>query len=444
MAGLAHDHTRDVSQLEIGQGHALWEYWTRGKGLARWIKAEHKWTTLRRLLLSEGVPAHQVDGLTTNIIEHVLPGYMKLAHSKSKSRSDPMSERAQMTTSSINDLPDSAFAYIEPGGSKDSSGKTTPRSLRHFPIHDAAHVRNALARAPQSPFGEKAMPKIRAAAKKFGIQVSDDSSGRSAGLATPYTRSFALDDISIRAGGDGRTVDAYMAVFNSPVRIVDRDGEYEEEIDPACFNRAISDAAPSGSRRNWKVGVFYNHGLTIHGTPSERHSEAIGIPLDIRPDGKGVFTSTRYTNDEILEGIRDGRYSSYSFAGVFRRSDPMPTGRYRPSRDGTLTRVRRLESTLREYGPTPFPAYEGAEVIGVRAEQAAALLVGLSYDERQRLIEIFRSGAPLDPPDVDAPDDSGLVAEDSRHREVETRSARSSKQELQNAYARFLIEQGSK
>jgi hypothetical protein len=78
-----------------------------------------------------------------------------------------------MSSASINDLPDSAFAYIEPGGKKDSSGKTTPRSLRHFPIHDEAHVRNALSRAPQSPFGDKAMPAIRRAAKKFGIQVSD-------------------------------------------------------------------------------------------------------------------------------------------------------------------------------------------------------------------------------------------------------------------------------
>lgn len=81
-------------------------------------------------------------------------------------------DKAEMSTADQNDLPDSAFAYIEPGGSKDSGGKTTPRSLRHFPIHDAAHVRNALARAPQSPFGKKAMPKIRKAARKFGITVA--------------------------------------------------------------------------------------------------------------------------------------------------------------------------------------------------------------------------------------------------------------------------------
>lgn len=83
-------------------------------------------------------------------------------------------EKAEASTASMNDRPDSDFAYIESGGTKDEHGRTVPRSLRHFPIYDAAHVRNALSRAPQSPFGDKAMPKIRAAAKKFGIDVSKE------------------------------------------------------------------------------------------------------------------------------------------------------------------------------------------------------------------------------------------------------------------------------
>ena len=82
---------------------------------------------------------------------------------------------AEITTAATNDLPDSAFAYIEPGG-KVVGGKTEPRSLRHFPIQDAAHVRNALARAPQSPFGPKAMPAILRAAKKFGVEVAQKGS----------------------------------------------------------------------------------------------------------------------------------------------------------------------------------------------------------------------------------------------------------------------------
>ena len=75
---------------------------------------------------------------------------------------------AQMTSPTESDLPDSAFAYIEPGG-KVVGGKTEPRSLRHFPIQDEAHVRNAMSRMDQSPFGEQAKPAIMAAAKRMGI-----------------------------------------------------------------------------------------------------------------------------------------------------------------------------------------------------------------------------------------------------------------------------------
>jgi HK97 family phage portal protein len=72
-----------TSGLQYGRGTALWKYWTSGEGLARWSGATQKWTTLRRLLLKEGVPAHEADGLTSNIIEAVMPGYMKQAHRKS-------------------------------------------------------------------------------------------------------------------------------------------------------------------------------------------------------------------------------------------------------------------------------------------------------------------------------------------------------------------------
>jgi hypothetical protein len=63
---------------------------------------------------------------------------------------------AEWTTDYINNLDDSAFAYIEPGGKKDEQGKTVPRSLRHLPYKNAEgeidhdHLVNALARVKQS------------------------------------------------------------------------------------------------------------------------------------------------------------------------------------------------------------------------------------------------------------------------------------------------------
>lgn len=56
----------------------------------------------------------------------------------------------------LNELPDGAFLHVAPGGERDEGGRTTPRTLRHFAVRDAAGVpvlprlRNALARIPQS------------------------------------------------------------------------------------------------------------------------------------------------------------------------------------------------------------------------------------------------------------------------------------------------------
>ncbi len=70
-------------------------------------------------------------------------------------------ESAKWTRAYINDLPDSAFLYIEPGGEKDEDGKTVPRTLRHLPVRDAdgnidlPHLRNAIARLEQENTGTK-------------------------------------------------------------------------------------------------------------------------------------------------------------------------------------------------------------------------------------------------------------------------------------------------
>lgn len=74
------------STLPFGPGSKLWTYWTSGPGFARWSVSVHKWTTLHRLLLKAlikgGVldPEHVAKGLTTNIIQATMPGYLKTNH----------------------------------------------------------------------------------------------------------------------------------------------------------------------------------------------------------------------------------------------------------------------------------------------------------------------------------------------------------------------------
>ena len=74
-------------------------------------------------------------------------------------------EEATWTAAFMNDLPDSSFLYIASGGEKDEGGKTTPRALRYFPVKDAdgkvdlPHLRNALARIPQSDLSQSVKDK---------------------------------------------------------------------------------------------------------------------------------------------------------------------------------------------------------------------------------------------------------------------------------------------
>jgi HK97 family phage prohead protease len=81
--------------------------------------------------------------------------------------------KAAWTASYINDLPDGSFLYIEPGGNKDSEGKTAPRSLRHFPYKDAngavdmPHLRNALSRIPQSNLPQTVKDTLTARAQRL-------------------------------------------------------------------------------------------------------------------------------------------------------------------------------------------------------------------------------------------------------------------------------------
>jgi phage head maturation protease len=187
-------------------------------------------------------------------------------------------------------------------------------------------------------------------------------------------RSYPLEDAHVvtRAEGDGsgRLVEAYCAVFGEAAEIRDHEGHYEEDIDRAAFNKRIADVQRSRAGFGL-VKCHYNHGLTIHGTPAERFSLPVAVPKHISAESRGVLTRSYYMDtplgNEVLEMWREGAITAQSFTGAIIRSSPqLRRGeQYRP-RDGRLTRVTRLELGLKEYGPTPFPAYSGAELVGVR------------------------------------------------------------------------------
>lgn len=367
----------ETSPRDVAGTERLHRYWVHGEGAAKIA-----WGTPGDFARCTAELGKYIDDAAgyCNLAHKAATGMWPAQHAAMEKKATGRSavtvtQRAEMTSASINDLPDDAFAYIEPGGTKDSSGRTVPRSLRHFPVHDRAHTANALSRAPQSPFGDKAMPKIRAAAKKFGIDAGDDSGSRSLFGRSDFLRMYPLEDITILRsadGGNGRIVEAYAAVFSQEAEISDNEGHYVEVIDPGAFDTAIEFAGRNKGGLPANVKVLYNHGMTVQGTPSERGSMPIGVPLSIRAEARGLLTRTEYNMtplaEEVLENIRSGAITSQSFTGRIIRSDPQLRrgDRYRPDSTGALRTVRRTKLGLREYGPVLWPAYSGAEILGVR------------------------------------------------------------------------------
>jgi HK97 family phage prohead protease len=246
--------------------------------------------------------------------------------------------------------------------------------------------------------------RIAAAMKRIGADVADDDSKPAS--RAEFMRLYALEDIHILRsadGGDGRTVEAYAAVFGEPAEIQDHEGHYIEVIEPTAFNRAIEHASRARGGFPGSVKVLWNHGRDLSGKPSDRFSMPIGVPVDIRAESRGLLTRTRYSDtplaDEVLENIRAGSITSQSFTGAIMRSTPqLRRGDKHRARGGDLTTVRRTELGLREYGPVLWPAYSGAEIVGVRMSTPGSVNPDLDeheYDPGTPFSEGPATGDPL-------------------------------------------------
>lgn len=134
---------------------------------------------------------------------------------------------SEWDTAYINNLPDSAFAVILPGGEKDSEGKTVPRSLRKLPHHNAAgavdrpHLANAMARESQSD-----MTPAQHATAHTHLVRHEEAMGMGQGAPMKAT---LLDDDHFRL----------LAIpFGGPLKGKDLDGEYftkRTDIKPDWF-----------------------------------------------------------------------------------------------------------------------------------------------------------------------------------------------------------------
>lgn len=219
-----------------------------------------------------------------------------------------------------------------------------------------------------------------------------------------FDRAFPLEGIEILSrakGGDGRTVEAYAAVFNVPAEIHDQHGDYNEVIHRAAFNRTLKNG---GAER---ALVLYNHGRSvINGQPDSLAQVPLGSPVEITADSRGLKTVTRYNKtalaDAVLEAVRAGDIKAQSFRGGIYRSDP--NGKVPRAKGGVLPTVTRMELGLTDYGPTPSPYYKDAAILAVRSATDVASMItdlfqGLDEDERQVLIRALDTTRHIGDPD---------------------------------------------
>lgn len=152
------------------------------------------------------------------------------------------------------------------------------------------------------------------------------------------------------------------------------------------------------------VQVHFNHGLTLWGTPSDRYSMPIGVPEEIKADGRGLLTRTRYAKtdlgDEILQLWSEGVIRGQSFRGP-----TYPNGQRRIER-GPNGRpvVERMQLGLTEYGPTPTPTNADAGLVAIRS-QLLDQIGELTPDERRELAALLAESPALGDDPHEVPDD---------------------------------------
>ncbi len=207
----------------------------------------------------------------------------------------------------------------------------------------------------------------------------------------------AVEFRSTEDPGDGRTLEGYAAVFNSPTRIAGWEGEFDEEIAPGAFKRTLRSRTP--------VLQF------DHGRDARTGTVPIGSISDLREDDNGLFVSARLYDNPVVEPIRQAIEGKSVTGMSFRfqvaeekwtdkdgqRVKPEEVGRllWEPGDRGPLKRTILRVDPLHELGPVVFPAYDNTSV-GVRS-----LLDQLTPDEHRKMLrelaeELRAHGGVLD------------------------------------------------
>jgi HK97 family phage prohead protease len=278
--------------------------------------------------------------------------------------------RDTWNASYVNDLPDSAFLYIAPNGSKDSTGRTVPRSLRYFPVRDAngkidePHLANALARIPQaSSLSADARATAMNAAKRMakgtgvsggkGEYTGTAGSGRSAVGGYDDVPDVALGDqertftlIMELRSTDGRTLFGRAVPYGVTADV----GGFRERFVPGVFSRQV------GSGQVGQIKLYDAHANRLDG----QHPIGRTAQLAEQPDGLygawALYDTSRA--EDALKLVKAGEVTGLSVGFSAKGAGS------RRADDGV---IERHSAHLDHVALTLEPVYADAQVLGVRS-----------------------------------------------------------------------------
>lgn len=300
--------------------------------------------------------------------------------------------------------------YADPGYQADGQ--------KRYPLDTKDRVKSALSYINVSKNASKyssadlakVKAKIHAAAKKFGIGVSDSGQNswsgdkEKEGAMSLVERRYTPGVLTLRGDADEvgkrKAIGGYAAVFNKLSRNL---GGFVEELNSGVFNRAANDG--------WHDAICrYNHDdMALLGTVQSGH-------LRLQLDQTGLIYEVDPPNSrgDVLELVERGDITKSSFAFRTVEDDWAQTDQGYPKR--TLLSVE-----LVDVSPVVSPAYTDSSV-GLRS---LASFKDAEYDEVKILAEqdelrklfVRTDGPPAPPPKKILTGASALAAIIARDRD---------------------------
>jgi hypothetical protein len=219
------------------------------------------------------------------------------------------------STAYQNNLPDASFLYVKAGGKKDADGKTTPRSLRMFPVKgadgkvDVPHLNNALARIAQSSLSAELKSSLTKKAEGLKVKMGKGAPDPS-DVYTPSDiadkpkkkgkvyRRFKIDEISLvtKPAQEGATVGyvkgATIAKLHKSVVFTTEEEGHQHVVDLddvdedgcGCTSYARADGEDYGHSHDFIVDPA-KLTITIGANSGHGHTATMPDPTAVREAG---------------------------------------------------------------------------------------------------------------------------------------------------------------